>query len=266
MAKIKVNDILINYELNGNPKSDFTIVFVHGLSDNLNYWKILSEKLNENYQTLIFDLRGHGESEKGKREITIDCYTEDLFYLLKSLNIDKVVLIGLSLGGNIAMNFTAKHNEMVKGEIIMSSFCEFTPHLEAIFKSFEKAIKIDFLHFYDTIIPYCLCEEILEKNRQTLETIKINASKEADCEGILEGIKAGNTLDIKENLYKITSPTLIIGGEDDELTDIEHQEEIHKNIRNSEIIFLENTKHNLLIGRNIEKIDNMINEFLEKLE
>ena len=63
MTKKIINDICINYELEGEGK---TIVFVHGLSDSLEYWKVLSENLKNDYQTLIYDLRGHGVHPVGR--------------------------------------------------------------------------------------------------------------------------------------------------------------------------------------------------------
>ena len=50
----------MNYRIDGNGK---TLVFIHGLSDNLLYWEFLANNLQHDHQILRVDLRGHGDSE-----------------------------------------------------------------------------------------------------------------------------------------------------------------------------------------------------------
>ena len=263
MTEINVNNISINYELEGKGK---TIVFVHGLSDNLEYWRILTNELKKKYQVLIYDLRGHGNSTSDDEEISIDLYQEDLYQLLKALNIDNAVFAGLSLGGNIIMDFAIKHPEMVNGLIVMSSFCEQTERLAKIFNDFEEGIDKGFVEFFDVIVPYTLTEDIIEKHSETLEFIKHEAAKVANIEGIKNGIKAGYAFNITERLCEIDVPTIVIAGAEDDLTDLDIQRKISDNIKNSELIVLEKTKHNLLVGYNIENILNIIDEFMSKIE
>ena len=263
MTKEIINDICINYELEGEGK---TIVFVHGLSDSLTYWKVLSENLKNDYQTLIYDLRGHGESTDDDKNTTIDLYQEDLYQLLNALNIEDAVFIGLSLGGNVILDLAVNHPEMVKGLIVMSSFPEHDEKLKKIFNDFDNAIDQGFVEFFDTILPYTLTDDLLEEHKELLENVKHEAAKTANIEGIKKGINAGYGFNLTDKLNEINVPTLVIAGEEDNLTNLDIQEKIHDNIENSEMIVLEKTKHNILIGRNIEKVLNIINEFMSKIE
>ncbi|MBR5503224.1 MAG: alpha/beta hydrolase [Methanobrevibacter sp.] len=263
MTTIKANNININYRLEGEGK---TIVFIHGLSDSLNYWKILQDDLKENYQTLSYDLRAHGDSGDDGGMITIDLYRKDLYYLLKALDIEKAVFIGLSLGGNIALNFAINHPEMVNGLIVMSSFSEFNDELKEIFDEFERGIDKGFEEFYDIILPYTLPKDVLERNREKLEAIKHNGAKTANIEGIKAGIKAGYSHSITDRLDKINAPAIVISGEEDDLTNICIQSKIHENINDCEMIILEKTKHNLLIGRNISRILEIIDKFMLEID
>lgn len=262
MTKKTINDITINYELEGEGK---TIVFVHGLSDSLAYWKVLSENLKNDYQTLIYDLRGHGESSDDDRNTTIDLYQEDLYQLLKSLNIENAVFVGLSLGGNVILDLAVNHPEMVKGLIVMSSFPEHDEKLKKIFDDFDNAIDEGFVEFFDTILPYTLTEDLLEEHKELLESVKHEAAKTANLEGIKKGINAGYGFNLTDKLNEINAPTLVIAGEEDNLTTLDIQRKISDNIQDSELIVLEKTKHNILIGRNIEKVLNIINDFMSKI-
>ena len=262
MTKKTINGITINYELEGEGK---TIVFVHGLSDSLAYWKVLSENLKNDYQTLIYDLRGHGESSDDDRNTTIDLYQEDLYQLLKSLNIENAVFVGLSLGGNVILNLALNHPEMVNGLVVMSSFPEHDEKLKNIFDDFDNAIDEGFVEFFDTILPYTLPDDILEEHKELLENVKVEAAKTANIEGIKKGINAGYGFNLTDKLNEINAPTLVIAGEEDNLTTLDIQRKISDNIQDSELIVLEKTKHNILIGRNIEKVLNIINDFMSKI-
>lgn len=263
MTIVKINDIDMNYRLEGEGK---TIVFVHGLSDSLLYWNILTSELENKYQTLSFDLRGHGQSSLGDGDFTIDSYQNDLYELLKALNIDNGVFIGLSLGGNIILDFALNHQEMVNGLIVMSSFSEQTDKLSGIFDDFDESIDKGFGEFFDTIVPYTLTEDMLEKYKDVFDELKIQGIKTANIEGIKKGIKAGYKFNVTDRLSEIEVPTIVMAGEEDNLTDLDIQKKISDNIKDSELIVFENTKHNLLIGKNIEKILNIIDDFMSKID
>ena len=95
----------LNYAVGGKGK---TLLFIHGLSDNLLYWEALTYGLKENYQIIRMDLRGHGKTPLGSDRITIDIYADDLKNLLDDLNIGKVNLIGFSLGSAVALDFAVR--------------------------------------------------------------------------------------------------------------------------------------------------------------
>ena len=261
--KIKINDINVHYKLQGL-KNEKTIVFIHGLSDDLNYWNKIENKFNKEYKTLSYDLRGHGETDEGLDiEVDYDIYQEDLYILLKKLDIKEAIFVGLSLGGNIAINFAIKHPEMTKDLILISAFSEMTPELKTIFKGFEKSILKDYLSFYDNIIRFCLPESMLKEYKDVLNYIKYEKSKTANTKGILNGIIAGYDCSLTKELYKINCPTLILTGEDDDITPINLQKRINDNIKDSKIIIFPNTKHNILIGKNRDKVIELMEEFLK---
>jgi 2-succinyl-6-hydroxy-2,4-cyclohexadiene-1-carboxylate synthase len=86
------------------------LVFVHGWLLSRHYWQPLVERMAEDYQCLVYDLRGFGESQirQGKavpsnRGYTLAEYAEDLSVLLQALNLKKAWLVGHSLGGSIAL-------------------------------------------------------------------------------------------------------------------------------------------------------------------
>ena len=245
----------MNYKIEG--KGDI-LLFIHGLSDNLLYWEVLDSHLKKYYQVIRVDLRGHGESELGIENISIDSYVEDLKYLLDELGIENINLIGFSLGGAVALEFTIKYPQFVDSLILMSTFFKADEYSKNIFNQFKNALDVGFEEFVDFMLPLVLCPNVIENHNEELEMLKLISSQSANVEAYTKAVDACLTFDVENELSSIVVSTLILAGQYDEIFPLKMQIEFQNKIKNSKLIVFENTKHNLLVGRNNEKIINII--------
>ena len=94
------------------------IVIIHGLFGMSDNWNSIGKKISDNYNVHIIDLRNHGRSFHNAN-FSYDDMSNDLHEYLLHHNIQKPILIGHSLGGKVAMNFSFKNSEKVKGLIIV---------------------------------------------------------------------------------------------------------------------------------------------------
>lgn len=251
----------MNYKVEGKGEP---LVFIHGLSDNLLYWEFLATHLKDDYQIIRVDLRGHGESELGSDEITVDLYAKDLLNVLNELNVDRVNIIGFSLGGAIALDFTIKYPKKVHSLVLMSSFSRADDYLSQIFKQFKSTLNNGFKDFYDFMLPKVLCPQVIEDNKEELELLREISSQNANVEAYIMAADAGLTFDVEDKLSLIDVPTLILAGKYDEITPPDIQKDMQEKIKCSRIIILDNAKHNLLVGKNNEKILNVLKNFYKK--
>lgn len=248
----------MNFKVEGNGRP---LVFIHGLSDSLLYWEFLASYLKSDYQIIRMDLRGHGESYLGNDEVNIDLYVSDLKNLLDDLNLDKVDLIGFSLGGAVALDFSLKYPENVSSLVLMSSFSKSDEYLTNIFTQFKDALKNSFEDFYDLILPMVLCPEVIDDNREALDQIREFASKTANTDAYIKAVDACMEFDVDDSLSKIEVPTLVMSGKYDEISLLSSQKTIQKKIKNSELIVFDNVKHNLLVGKNNERVLEVLEKF-----
>lgn len=248
----------MNFKVEGNGRP---LVFIHGLSDSLLYWEFLASHLKRDYQIIRMDLRGHGESYLGNDEVNIDLYVSDLKNLLDDLNLDNVDLIGFSLGGAIALDFSLKYPENVSSLVLMSSFSKSDEYLTNIFTQFKDALKNSFEDFYDLILPMVLCPEVIDDNREALDQIREFASKTANTDAYIKAVDACMEFDVDDSLSKIEVPTLVMSGKYDEISLLSSQKTIQKKIKNSELIVFDNVKHNLLVGKNNERVLEVLEKF-----
>jgi 3-oxoadipate enol-lactonase len=98
--KAKVNGIETNYEIHGTEGAPW-LTFSHSLACSLRMWDGQVAAFKERFRILVYDTRGHGESEAPKGPYTLDMLAEDLRQLLDHLNIEKTSFVGLSMGGMI---------------------------------------------------------------------------------------------------------------------------------------------------------------------
>lgn len=241
----------MNYKIEGNGK---TLLFIHGLSDNLLYWEFLASNLNDDYQVLRVDLRGHGETELGNDEITLDTYVNDLNNLLDELNISKVNLIGFSLGGAVALDFAIRYPKKVDSLVLMSCFYKADKNLRNTLCQFKNALDVSFEEFYDIILPMVLCPDVIDDNKNELELLKEIGAQNANTEAYINAIDVCLNLNIEKHLSKINIPTLILASRYDDIAPLDMQKNLHAQIKNSKLIVFDNVKHNLLVGENNEKI------------
>lgn len=241
----------MNYKIEGNGK---TLLFIHGLSDNLLYWEFLASNLNDDYQVLRVDLRGHGETELGNDEITLDTYVNDLNNLLDELNISKVNLIGFSLGGAVALDFAIRYPKKVDSLVLMSCFYKADKNLRNTLCQFKNALDVSFEEFYDIILPMVLCPDVIDDNKNELELLKEIGAQNANTEAYINAVDVCLNLNIEKHLSKINIPTLILASRYDDIAPLDMQKNLHAQIKNSKLIVFDNVKHNLLVGENNEKI------------
>lgn len=251
----------MNYKVEGNGEA---LLFIHGLSDSLLYWEFLATHLKKDYKVIRVDLRGHGESELGSDEITLDLYVNDLIGLLNQLNIEKVNLIGFSLGGAVALDFVGKYPEKVSSLTLMSSFARTDDRLEQVFNEFKRTLNDGFEEFYDFILPMVLCPDVIEDNKEELELLKEISAPHANTAAYINAADACRDFDAEDELSKISVPTLILAGKHDEITTLEIQKEMYEKIRDCELIVFDNVRHNLLVGENNVKILDILKKFYKK--
>lgn len=250
----------INYVFEGH--GDKTIVFVHGLMDSLEYWRRLSSSLNDEYRTLIYDIRGHGDSPLGDDAFNIDTLVDDLYNLFLKLGIEKASLVGLSMGGNIVLSFAIRYPDLVDKIVLMSTYSETDDNLESILLEFKQAISISYEAFFDVIIRYVIPEKVYDQNKDALEILKREKAKKANIDSIKNGIDVGLDFNVTHDLNKIDCPALILAGRDDDIISLELCNILKSNIKNSDLIIFENTKHDVLFGRNLSEVSELLRRFL----
>jgi len=89
------------------------LVCIHGLTANHTCWASVADILSPGRRLIAYDLRGRGESDKPATGYSLEIHREDLRRLLDGLGLEKVILLGHSLGAHIALRFAAEYPQRV---------------------------------------------------------------------------------------------------------------------------------------------------------
>ena len=89
--------------VDGGTSRGTPVVFIHGFPFSKEMWIPQLKPVGEFYRTITYDVRGHGSSDVGDGQYTIESHVDDLFGLLDHLKITKAIVVGLSMGGYIAL-------------------------------------------------------------------------------------------------------------------------------------------------------------------
>ena len=98
-----------------------TLLFIHGILGSRRQWSRLVDRLDTDHRVLVPDLFGHGESAKPVGDYSLSAHAATLRDLLDHLGVDRVTLVGHSLGGGIAMQFYYLFPERVDRLVLIAS-------------------------------------------------------------------------------------------------------------------------------------------------
>ena len=245
-----------------NKQQSIPIVFIHGVGLTHEIWE---PQLNffKDYSAISYDILGHGKTPLKKRKIGFDDFSDQLINLLDELKIDKIHLVGFSIGSLIARDFAIKFNHRLKSLILLCSIYKRSQDQQKIvnerFEQAKKELKLSKL-----ALKRWFTDEYLEKNPDTYEKITSILSAN-NMENFLKVYELFVTHKNDEDFNKIKAKTLIMTGEHDTGSTTAMSEELNKIIKDSQLKIINNGKH--LCG--IECADNVnltIKNFIDKNE
>jgi len=255
------------FDLNGNYYSHINnntvpLVFIHGVGLDHKMWKPQVESLNK-YSTLTYDLLGHGKTNLTLDEITLDNFSNQLLSILKFLKIEKINLIGFSLGSLIAIDFAAKFQNFLKTLTLIGTTYKRTDEQRAkVLERFEQA-KLN-KPISKQALKRWFSDEYLKSNPKIYDQfMKILNKKPEDHLNFLKAYKLfANHKDDIEMIKSIKTKTLVMTGANDPGSTVTMSKSLSNDLLNSEFVEISNGKHLCSIECSDDVTMNIIN-FIE---
>lgn len=237
---IKTNGINISYLDSANDKEP--LIFIHGFPFNKSSWQPQLESLQSEARVIAYDLRGFGQSEPGNEKASIQLYADDLIKLMDALDLKKAIVCGLSMGGYILLNAVDRYPERFKAIILSDTQCladsdEGKEKRYATIKEIdekglepftEKFLKAAFSKHASPETVQKIKQVILSNSPKTIQAaLAALAERKESC----------------SHLKNIHIQTLILCGEEDELTTLPQSEFLFNNIPGAKMHAIEKAGH-----------------------
>ncbi|MFC2074724.1 alpha/beta fold hydrolase [Bdellovibrionota bacterium] len=240
----------------------FPLVFCYGVTCGPWHFDYQREYFKDKFQLIFVDYRGHNNSEMPKSftDLTVHGCAEDVKAVVEHLGLEKAVFIGHSVGVPVIIELTSMIPERIAGlalicggvtnpfktmfktpfsqigfELLKLSYLRTPKVFQGIFKQF---IPSPFGHAMVSMLGY---NKALSQ-RDDIQRYLDGVAKHPP-ETMLYLLNDYSKYDGSKLLPKIKAPTLVIGGENDLITPIEHQEHVAKEIPNSEFLKIPYASH-----------------------
>jgi pimeloyl-ACP methyl ester carboxylesterase len=247
-AYVSALGVNLHYQDTGPSKNAIPILFLHGFGASLQTWDSWAQALSEDYRVISVDLPGFGLTGEDPSGIYTDQRSvEVLEAFLKELNIPKVVLVGNSMGGKLAWQFTARYPNQVSKLVLISPDGYASPGIQYGKKPDVPAIADLYRYFFSkTFLAMNLKPAYADPN--TLNDALVNRYYDLMLApgvrgAILARMQQTVLQDPVPSLASIQVPTLLIWGEKDAFIPISNSNDYLKVMPNAKRVSLPNIGH-----------------------
>jgi pimeloyl-ACP methyl ester carboxylesterase len=224
-------------------KDSIPLVFIHGVGLDNEMWDKQLDYLNE-FSTLTYDLIGHGKTPCNKDKLTLNDFSNQLLEILDHLKIEKINLVGFSLGSLIALNFSARYQKKLEKLILIGTTYKRSDQERSLVLDRYNQAKLN-KPISTQALKRWFSEQYLKDHPKTYDLfMNILNKKPEDHKSFLKAYELfANHYDDIDSIKKIDRKTLVMTGSDDTGSTPEMSKELVKDLVNSTYIEIQNGKH-----------------------
>ena len=239
MPKIKTGDIQTYFEIHGAGEP---LVFIHGLGSSGRDWQFQLPVFTPHFQVITYDVRGHGQTDKPPGPYSVPMFADDLKALLDALEIRKAHIVGISMGGMIALQLTASYPDVVKSQAIVNSWAEHIPeNFRQRMALFQRLVL--FQAFSMRKIGQIIAKKMFIKPEQEeIRQVFIDRWAENHKPSWMAASRGMLGWSVWDNLGGMNCPSLVIAADED-YTPISTKEKFVALMPNAELVVIEDSRH-----------------------
>ena len=261
MPFIKTNDAEFYYELHG---TGHPLVLIAGYTCDHTFWLPILDQLAKQYQVLIFDNRSAGQTKDKGVPLSAELMAKDVMAICEALNIKKPHIIGQSMGGSIAQTLAAMYPDKISKLAIVTSAAKWRETLLFSGKTLldMRSDNLDMGLIIDLMMPWIYGDPFL-LDAQSVQGIKKLMLENPYMQSLADQARQYNFLcdfDGREQLKRITAPTLIVYGVADMASLPSDSKFMADNIRDAELVELD-CAHGIVVEMPVELV-RVLCEFL----
>jgi 3-oxoadipate enol-lactonase len=235
MPEATINDLTVTYKLEGS--GDETIVLINGLADDLETWALQADDfLAAGYRVLRFDNRGVGGTSKPAGPYSSRMLADDAKALVDHLGITDFHLLGVSMGGMIAQEYALAYPSDLRSVTVGCTYATpgpFCSRMFAMWADLAPVLGVPFIMRDVTLWAFTV--PFFEQRGAELAEFEV-AMRYMDqpVHAYLAQLAVIQQHDTTSRLSQITTPALVLAGEEDILIPVALSRRLHEGVPGSE--------------------------------
>jgi 3-oxoadipate enol-lactonase len=230
----------VHYQVDGRPGAP-VVVLSHGLGMSMALWDPQIRRLSATFQVVRYDHRGHGQSPVPAGPYTIEDMGHDVIGLLDRLNVDRVSLCGLSLGGMMGIWLGANAPERIDRLVLCCTAARMMRPEDYATRA-QQVREHGLASVADTVIGRWFTPAFVARHSETITWVRAMLLA-TPAEGYAAACEAIAAMDQRGELPRIAARTLVIAGAQDQATPPEQAYEIARAIPGAEAVVIPDAAH-----------------------
>jgi pimeloyl-ACP methyl ester carboxylesterase len=208
-SALSSDGVEISFDAKG--EGEPALIFVHGWSNNRSIWESQVSHFSKKYKVVAVDLPGFGKSGNDRKSWTMSSFGEDIIAVVKKLDLDKVVLVGFSMGGPVVIEAAERIPDQVSGIVIVDALQNVEMRLPPKAITLMDSVYMDLITYptMEKLGPFFRKNEDASYKRVLA---MINRPRTGWRESLLSSFEWGNNECIS-SLEKLKTPVISINSE-----------------------------------------------------
>lgn len=223
-----------------------TLLLIHGHPFDRTMWRPQIEPMARlGWRVIAPDLRGYGASAGGGDKTTLDQFASDLIGLLDQLGIDRAVIAGLSMGGQIVMELCRLFPERVRGIVLAATFhrAETPSGKQQRLATADRLLREGMAAYAAELLPKMLAARVIETSPEIVGHV-LSMMRNAPPGGAAAALRGrAERPDYASVLGRLDCPALVVAGDEDAFTTREDADRMHTLLQGSRLLWLTGTGH-----------------------
>jgi pimeloyl-ACP methyl ester carboxylesterase len=212
------------------------VLLINGLGADHTAWALQTEFLARRFRVVVFDNPGSGQTTGPPGPYTTELFGDVAAELVRHLEIDRIHVVGASMGGLIAQQVAVRHQELVRSLVLHCSWWRADPFTQALIRSWQTLARAaGMLELSRQIWLWVFTPRFFEARGAFVSELErqVREQPTQTVEAFCEQAEACVTHEPLEAIGKLRVPTLLTVGDRDILTPLDHSAAIHDRIEGS---------------------------------
>ena len=219
------------------------VALIHSLALDRSVWDGVAARLESDVDLLIYDCRGHGQSDRRPRPYTAELFAHDLAELLDHVGWPQATVAGCSMGGCAALAFAGLHPARTAALGLIDTTAWYGPKAAANFQERAEAARAKGMAaLFDFQSTRWFSDDFRARHSEILKrTLDVFVAADVDC--YAESCRLLGTVDTRSFLPGFRMPVAIVVGEEDYATPVDMSRELHAAIPHSTLTIIPRARH-----------------------